>query len=306
MSSAAGIGTGTYSCIDHTISGCQFLNSGANATNSYCLYIEAANSGKCFSTWMSCGNTAGTRNGSALVAVNGTNAGSYYWVFDGLTGEAATYKQNYGILFFADAQTYVGWSIRNCILPNNTNPIAALTGAILTSFTIENIQEGGTNNGLSFPTVNQSFINTGAENVAIITSNNNILAGYSDKWTITTRNNDYWIDQGSVNKTWSPALGTLAHVGTLTYSNQKMQISGNECHCTFEVSAATSITGTAGQTITGLPFAAVGSATVLFTDVSALPTVIPNGYVSGSTIICPTFASIGTNTLLVDTTYYIA
>jgi hypothetical protein len=285
--------------------GCQFLNSGANATNSYCLYIEAANSGKCFSTWMSCGNTAGTRNGSALVAVNGTNAGSYYWVFDGLTGEAATYKQNYGILFFADAQTYVGWSIRNCILPNNTNPIAALTGAILTSFTIENIQEGGTNNGLSFPTVNQSFINTGAENVAIITSNNNILAGYSDKWTITTRSNDYWIDQGTVNKTWTPVATGLTHVGTITITNAECQIWGNQCRVTFEMAAATSLTPTAGQTITGLPFAAVRSGGVAsFVDVT-MTASLGQGLVSGTTILSPAFTGT-TNTVLVDCTYFIA
>jgi hypothetical protein len=72
------------------------------------------------------------------------------------------------------------------------------------------------------------------------------------------------------------------------------------------VSAATSITGTAGQTITGLPFAAVGNNAVTFTVPTALTNVIPNGYTSGSNIICPTFSSIGTNTLLVDAVYFVA
>ena len=307
LSSAAGISTSTTSCIDHTMVGCQLANTGANATGSYCMYIDQASSIKCFSTWMYCGNLTGTRNGSGLVFVNGVNGASNFCTFDGFTGESSAYKQNYGFLFSANSANHVGWSVRNCVIPNNTNSIAALTGVTMTNFLIENINEGGSNHGISINSnLTSSFLSMGAYLLVIGgTSTDNVLMGYTENWTIGARSNDYWIDQGIANKTFTPAAGTITHVGTITFSNVKCQISGNECRCTFEMAAQTSLTPTAGQTITGLPFTAVGSGTVLFTDTTTLSTVIPNGFVSGTTIVCPAFTGT-TNTILVDAFYYIA
>lgn len=306
---AAGWSSSTsWSNTNHTVLACELYNS-AGTNSSYCVYLDVCTFLRVKDCWGAC--FSASAGGEGYFGVLQTNGPSTSITIDNWMGEQnGTTVAAYGVLFIGSALAgsagyNVAWNVKNCLFPNTS--LAFSCNGTMDQCYFENIYEQpSVAHGLDIVTALACEFHTGALLLTITTSDNNLLVGYSDRWTITTRSNDYWVDIGTANKTWTPALGTLGHVGALTYSNQKCLVWGNQCHVSFQVSAGTSITGTAGQTITGLPFAAVGSNTVTFTDLTTLSSVIPNGFTSGSTIFCPTFASIGTNTLLVDAVYFIA
>jgi hypothetical protein len=128
---------------------------------------------------------------------------------------------------------------------------------------VEQINEV-TSLGIILANVQSSYLNLGASLLTIGISTNNTLIGFSNNWTVTTRVNDIWIDQGSVNKTFVPALGTMTHGGVISVNEAKYQLNGNTADFEFVLTDTVSITATAAQTITGLPFASARRSAMIF------------------------------------------
>lgn len=75
------IATGSHSCIDHNLIGCQFLNS-AGTTTSDCIYIEVSDSVKIFGGWAhnaaaASATSTSTSSSSGLMTVGGTVTGTF-------------------------------------------------------------------------------------------------------------------------------------------------------------------------------------------------------------------------------------
>lgn len=295
------IATGSLSTTDHVIEACQLYNSAGTAT-SYALYIESIIFLRARDCWMGC--FSASSGGQAIIGVNQINAPSVNITIDNLMGEQnGANVSNYGILFFNTARNNVAWSITNCLFPNTSFAIAG--NGTLTSSTIQGITEQpSTSNGFSFAAVTSSILNTGPLKLAIGTSTDNTITGYSEGWTITTRSNDDWHDTGVANKTWTPVLTGLTHSGTLSINDARQLLQGNQCTVEISFQSSVSISATAGQTITGLPFPEAYGSIVDVTDVTT-PIALGQGYVSGSTLVMPAF-SVTTHTVLVRATYFVA
>jgi hypothetical protein len=301
QSSVAGlIATGARSTTDHTMIGCQLYNAAGTAT-SYCVYLDEVTFYRSYACWMAC---FGATGGQAYIGINQANAPSNNCVIDGLMGEQnGTNVPAYGILFFGTASSNVGWSITNCLLPN-TNLAISVNGTLNSCYISNITEQPATSHGLAAVAVTTSTINAEALILAITTSTNNTLIGYTERWTIGTRVNDNWVDMGTSNKTWTPVVSGLTHSGTLAVTSAKMLLFGNACTVELTMAAVTSLTPTAGQTITGLPFAAVAPAVVDVVD-GTTPIALGQGVVTGTTLVMPAFSA-GTHTVTVSATYFIA
>jgi hypothetical protein len=306
QSSVAGlIATGNRSTTDHTLHACQLYNAAGTAT-SYCVYLDEITFPRMTNCWMACfGTSAG---GQAYIGVNQANGPSNNGIIDGLMGEQGSFAPAYGILFFgtpvAGPSGYnVAWSITNCILPN-ANLAISINGNLTGSYISNITEQPSTAHGLAANAISSSTINGQALVLAITTSSNNELIGYTDRWTIGTRINDSWTDTGTANKTWTPVVSGLTHSGTLAVTSAKMLLFGNACTVELTMAAVTSLTPTAGQTITGLPFAAVAPAVVDVVDATT-PIALGQGVVTGTTLVMPAFSA-GTHTVTVSATYFIA
>lgn len=294
--------SGQASAIDHKIFGGEFFNNSSNAAAD-CIGIETSDSVKIFGPWMYCASASA--NGRSLVYVDMTNGASNFCLLQGITGEQSTHLQNYGVLFSNHVATPSGWTIDSCKLNNGLFAIATLNaGTILDSFHIRQISEGAST-GISVPgTIQTSTLDTGAVPLIIGTSKNSTLIGYSDRWTVTTRTDDFWIDSGTVNKSWTPAKGTMSAT-TFVVNEARFLLVGNMVHfqCTI---TGTGLAATLGQTMTGLPFAAAHRcANVCVSDENTHGS-LGVGFIetAATTILLPAFAA--TTVITLSGSYFVA
>jgi hypothetical protein len=253
-SSFTPIMTGAVSMTDHTVIGCQDLNV-AGTTTSDCVFLEGIDGYISTGGWAY--SASPTANGRALIYIDQSSFGSARISINGLKGETSnTFLQQYGILVSNHAATLSGLTVDGCFLPNASLAIATVGAtAVIDNARIRAVSEQASHGFALQGVVQNSFIE-GINILAIGTSRHNTLIGLTENWTITTRDNDYWIDQGVTNKSWTPALGTATHGGTLTINENRFLLNGNQADFEFVITDTTSITATAAQTITGLPFAA--------------------------------------------------
>lgn len=293
---------GVVSNIDHNAYGCLDQNQAGTATSD-CVYLDQADSFKNDGGWMY--NGSASANGRALIFVDMSVGPSNFGKITGLTGEQATFMQQYGVLFSNHVQTPTGWTIDGNRLPNQNFAIAALgTNPILDNFNIRNNTDQS-NHGLSFPGfVQNSSLVMGATLLTIGTSKNNVISGYSENWTINTRSNDFWIDQGITNRTWTPALGSgWTNTGGINFTNKICQLMGNQCTVHATLFAGATLAAAAGATITGLPKAATGRSALVVVTNSDTGASLGQGSIAGSTITLSGFTNVGTADVTVSATY---
>jgi hypothetical protein len=300
-SSNVSIATGNCSTTDHVILACQLYNS-AGTTTSYCIYLDAIVFLRCQHCWMACfGSSSG---GNAYIGVNQANAPSNNITIDNIMGEQnGANVPLYGILFFNTAQQNVSWIITNSIFPN-TNLAISCNGTLNSCYIANITEQPSTSHGLSAVAVTDSVINAQALLLDITTSTNNVITGFSEKWTISTRTNDNWVDAGNSNKTWTPVVSGLTHTGTLTVTGAKCSLYGNLCTVELTVQSSGTLTPTAGQTISGLPFPAVANGKVDVIQVST-PASLGQGVVAASSLVLPAFSA-GANAVVIQATFFIA
>jgi hypothetical protein len=81
-------------------------------------------------------------------------------------------------------------------------------------------------------TLINSTVNANTMRLAISNSVNNRLSGLSENWAISTRNKDYWIDQGTKNTTMNPvqtSTGIYSSSGALI-ARAQLCLSGRCLH----------------------------------------------------------------------------
>jgi hypothetical protein len=301
-SSFLNVATGAQSCIDHKIFGGEFFMQSADAAAD-CISIEQSDGVKIFGPWMYCANGSNA-GGRSLIYIDMTNAASNFCTFEAIEGENnVAALQNYGVLFSNHSQTPSGFAIRDCRFPNSTREIASAgSSPTMDSFYIENISGTGSS-GIAFPgTVQNSFIS--AVDLTIGVSKNNELAGFTDRWTITTRSNDVWTDQGTVNKSWTPNTSALTVVGGLSVTDAHCTFHANLCTVRFTMQPTTSVACAAGTLITGLPATPVGRSPVSVVDVTSTA-AIGSGIASSSGLALPAISVTG-HTIVVQATFAVA
>ena len=295
------IATGTRSCIDHNCFGNQYYNKGGTSTSD-CIYLEQVDSWKNFGGWAYSASL--TSNGRALVYVDMTSAASNFGMIEGLTGEVSTRLQKYGIYFSDNAFTPTGWKLDSCRIPNDANAIYAGSSVTLDNFHIKNISEQKSH-GLSVAgTVRNSVIDSASLPLRIGRSQNNMLIGCSENWTIASRYRDSWIDHGNGNKTWTANTSALDIKGTLS-ARAICAAHGPLVTVNIVLSASTSIACDRGAAITGLPFAASDcSADVTVTNITT-QTEHTGGYIDGAKLCLPEIR-VGTDKIVITATYFAA
>jgi hypothetical protein len=295
------IATGAHSCIDHSCFGNQYYNAGGTDTSD-CVYLEQVDSWKNFGGWAYSASL--TANGRALVYVDMTHAASNFAIVDGLTGENGAYLQAYGVYFSNDAFTPMGWKIDSCRLPSATNAIFAGAATTLDNFHVSNISEHVSRGLVAVGVVQNSILNTVSMLLHISKSKNNVLSGYSENWSITTRLRDSWIDQGNANKVWTANTSALAIKGTLN-ARALCAVHGSLVTINVVLAATKSISCDKGSAITGLPFPACEySSNVTITNITSHQS-FSGGYIDGATLYLPAL-NVGTDNIVITATYFAA
>ncbi len=295
------IATGALSCIDHNCFGNQFYNEGGSDTSD-CVYLEQVDSWKIFGGWAY--SAALKTNGRALIYVDMTRGASNFALIEGLTGENSAFLQTYGICFSNNTFTPTGWKIDSCRLPSSAHAIYAGASVTLDNFHIRNISESVSHGLLAAGTLQNSILNTDAMQLSIFKSKNNVLVGQSEKWTVTTRHRDSWIDHGNDNKTWTVNTGALDIKGTLI-ARAICTAHGQLVTVNIVLSASTSIRCGRGTAVTGLPFAASDySSDVTVTNITT-QTEHTGGYIDGEKLYLPAI-DVGTDRIVVTATYFAA
>lgn len=266
------VATGTVSNIDHKVFGGEIYMQ-SNTASADCIHLEQSHSLKVYGPWMMCGTPA-SGGGRSLIFVDlSTGAPASSTVsLKNITGEESGVNiQQQGILFSNSPLTPTGWDIDSCKLTNLTNPIAtAGANPILDNFHIRNItQQSATNNPFVANVVQNSDIDAGAMPLTFTTSSGNVLSGTTERWTITNRTKDYWIDQGSLNKTIAPvttSAGITSSAGALI-ARCRLSLNG-PCLAFNIVLASTSgnLAITGGSTIT---LTAPGGQSFVLSDIGA-------------------------------------
>jgi hypothetical protein len=295
------IATGAQSCIDHNCFGNQYYNEGGTDTSD-CVYLEQVDSWKNFGGWAYSASL--TASGRALIYVDMTRGASSLALIDGLTGEAGAHIQAYGICFSNNAFTPSGWKIDGCRFPSEKNAIYAGTSVTLDNFHIGNISEQASRGLLAEGTVQNSVINTSAMQLNIFKSKNNVLVGHSDRWAITTRYRDFWIDHGNGNKIWTANTTELDIKGTVS-ARALCAAHGPLVTVNIVLGASTSIMCDKGAAISGLPFAAIDySSDVTVTNITT-QMEHTGGYIDGSKLFLPAI-NVGTDRIVITATYFAA
>jgi hypothetical protein len=131
-------------------------------------------------------------------------------------------------------------------------------------------------------------------------SKNNCLSGYSANWTIGTRSNDTWSDQGG-SRSWEANTAAMRAKGALQ-KRATYLLHGPLVTVNVVLSAAVSLACDQGATIEGLPFAAADlSANIKITNITS-HTELGGGYIAGSSIHLPAI-DLGSDTLVITATY---
>lgn len=246
--------SGAVSTTDQTVIGCQDYNAAGTSTSD-CVFLEGVAGYASYGGWAY--SASPSANGRALHFIDQGFFGSSNITIIGQKCETSTFQQQYGMLISNDAQTATAFTIDSCFWPNASYAIAT-QGAlpILDNFRIRGISEQASHGAAIQGVLQNSTLETATMPLIIATSKRNKLEGFKENWTITTRDDDFWIDQGVAGKVWTPALGTMAHGGVLTISEARCLFHGNMVTVSCLISDTVSLTATAGQTITGLPAAA--------------------------------------------------
>ncbi len=238
-----------------------------------------------------------------------TNGASNFCSINGLTGEEATIRQTYGVLFSNNAQTPVGWAINDTKLPSITAAISAGAAVTLDNFKIQNVTADATINiAIAGTLQNSPSFDLGNEIITTIgTSTRNRLTGDVGRLTVTTRTNDFWIDTGSTNKTWTPAFGTGWTNTGVTFSSATCCVYGNLCTVTATF-GGTACAAAALATITGLPFTAAFRSALVSVVNGDTGAFLCNGAItSGTTLkLGQGFANVGSADVTISATYQIA
>jgi hypothetical protein len=296
------VATGTVSSIDHKVFGGEiYMQSNTNTAD--CIHLEQSHSLKIYGTWMLCGTPTG--GGRSLINVDMAVPGpAPSWVsLKNITGEEnGTNIQQYGILFSDNNATPSTWDIDSCKLTNLTKAIA--TGGlnpILDNFRIRNTSYQAGGGGLSVNRLQNSNIDSGAMPLTIGTSANNVLSGYTEQWTITTRSKDTWIEQGTANRTFAPGVVTAVNgwtaVGGAITQRGKLDYVSNEARFSIVIAGATSIAAAANATIP-MPFTVIDSASATVTDTTGA--ALGFATLSGSTLTFPTAITTNTHTVIIQ------
>ncbi|MGO9514253.1 MAG: hypothetical protein ACLP2F_11520 [Steroidobacteraceae bacterium] len=292
--------TGPQSCIDHNCFGNQYYNEGGAATSD-CVYLEDADSWKNFGGW-AC-SASQTSDGGALIYVDMSHGASNLAIVQGLTGEVSGHLQSYGIRFSDHPATPTGWKVDSCRLPNAVRAIHAGVRTTLDTFHVANLSEQASHGLEVAGTLQNSTLHTGAMALRVGRSRSNSLSGYSANWTIGTRANDIWSDQGGGNRDWQANTATIRVKGTLqkraTYLAHGPFVTVN-----VVMEASVSLACDKGTAIAGLPFAAADySANVKITNITA-QTDIGGGYVRGASLYLPAIEA-GTDMIVITATYMV-
>ena len=291
------IATGAQSCIDHNCFGNQFYNEGGSATSD-CVYLETADSWKNFGGWAY--SASPTSNGGALIHVDMSNGATNFGVVQGLTGEVSTYLQTYGIRFSDHPAVPTGWSVQGCRLPSAIRALHAGARGTLDTFHIANLSERASHGLEIAGALQNSVLETGAMPLRIGRSKNNCLTGYSANWTIGTRSNDLWSDQGG-SRSWEANTAALRAKGVLQ-KRATYLVHGPFVTVNVVLAAAVSLVCDKGAAIEGLPFAAADfSANVKITNITS-HTELGGGYIDGTRIHLPAI-DLGSDTLVITATY---
>jgi hypothetical protein len=296
------VATGIQSTIDHKIFGGAYYNQTTH-TDGDVIYIESAQSLKIYGPWMAAGD--GGANPRSLIYVDATNGPSNIMEISGITGEHLTGLQTYGIRFGGEtAQTFASWNVRSSTLPNVTAAISGHANASFSGCVFDPTNNQSIGGGIVIPnTISNSVIREPVLPLTIGTSTNNDITFNSSGSTITTRSGDDWHD--TATRTWTPTNVGLVITGALTISNARFEYHGKQVTATFLMSAATSIVGAAGATMSGLPRAiTIGAGTVIVTNTTD-KTTIGIGYVSGTTIVLPAINET-TDQIAVAVNYFVA
>lgn len=274
------IATGQQSCIDHQIIGGQFVNFNTDVASDV-FRTESTDHLKILYPWIRASGR------SILYADLSTAKFSSRFRLIGLQGENGG-GNTYGIVIsnpVALNDLVLGWLVESCYLPNTSGALVALgANATVDAWTLRNLTAPG-GSAISIPglLVGSTFDLTAANALTLGTSKGNVLIGQPPNWTITTRQNDEWVDTRAV-KTWAAGTGGLTVVGGLLINRGRSEYLGGRVFVNLVLQAATSIAAGAGVQITGLPSASSDfSAFVQVTDLTT-GAVLSGGYVNGANI----------------------
>jgi hypothetical protein len=242
---------------------------------------------------------------------------SNYVTIDSVKGDVGAQNTLYGVLFSNDAQTPIGFSIRNCEFPNYVFAIACVgSNPTLNGFYIENINEQPVSHGISIPgTLQSSYLSIGETNLIVGISNGNTLIGDTSRWTTTTRVKDYWVDQGATNKT----IATVTSTGITSSSGPlvaRARLSLNGPCLTFNIvlgSTSGNLAVSAGATITltapggqSLALSDVGTCTVVDQTAGTINGAAVAASSANALITIPVAVSATTHTVIVTGTVFLA
>jgi hypothetical protein len=288
----------SQSCIDHQFFGGQYWMNSATATAD-CFELDACENVKLYGPWMYASD--GTTPARSLIYVNMANAPAARVYLFGFQAEVGNNAQ-YGILFSATAGTATSWSIFGAFFQNSVRAIFAPAGVVLDNFHVYNMQEVA-GLGIQCATLQSSTIDTASTVLNVGTSIRNCLIGDSSRWTITTRQNDNWVDTGATNKSWVP--NTSALTGTISVNSSSVLCHGNLVTVTLTMFASVgTLSCAAGTQITGLPFPVVGRGVVDVLEADT-PQALGQGVAIGSAIKLPAIAATS-HTIVVKCTYFAA
>lgn len=290
--------TGPQSCIDHNCFGNQYYNEGGTAASD-CVYLEEADSWKNFGGWAF--SASQTSNGGALIYVDMSHGATNFAVIEGLTGEVSGVLQSYGIRFSDHPATPTGWKVDSCRLPNAIRALYAGPHTTLDSFHVANLSEPASRGLEVAGTLQNSVFHTGAMPLRVARSRSNSLSGYATNWTIGTRTNDNWTDQGGGNREWPADTAGMRVKGPL--KNRSTYLAhGPFVTVNIVLQAAVSLSCGKGTAIAGLPFSSADySANVKITNATT-QTDIGGGYVRGDSLYLPAI-DVGAEMIIITATY---
>jgi hypothetical protein len=257
-----------------------------------------------------------TVGSGALVEADTTWNSSNYVVLDGITGEENGGLGNGGKQGTAISVsnppsgtiTLSNWGVQNCKFPVSANVLSSGTNVTFSNLNWKNVADPDAGGIVIQGTVFRSTMDVGAVALDIATSKDNALIGYTENFTITTRSNDNWIDTGVSNKSWSPVIAAGNHGGMLTIDETRCLFSGNMVYVEFCMHDSASITFTAGQTVSGLPKAALNRSAAVSVANATTGVTIGSGFIQSgaSTISMPAFTVGGSVKVCVSASYFVA
>jgi len=249
--------SGGISCSDHQYLGGQFFNQGGAGLNDV-VYLEGATYLRMFAPWMGNVNPGGTP-GRSFFYIDLTNSAASFVDVYGLYTENSSPVPPYGIYCSAagGGTKPSNWNLEHCAWWLNNYLCYTPTGVTLDHcYFTKNQETNGavyTNHGI-FVTGTAQYCTFDSVSLVLRvgTSIQNALIGFSEAWSVTTRQNDAWMDTGVTNKSFAPGITSGSNgwtaVGAITQSG-KSDLNGSTASVVVTISAATTIACGAAATI---------------------------------------------------------